>query len=140
GPQAVASPDTWVAAYGPDLGLLRGLLWGVRERELFLDLIQLMSGARMNQNYPRVGGVRNDLPENFEAMCKRSIEHFLEKVENEYQQVFQASKVCRMRTEGVGRISAADAINWGVTGPNLRACGVNVDLRRLDPYEVYEDI
>src|SRR6266699_3732839 len=108
----------WLASYGPDLGLLTGLLWCLRERELFLDLIQLMSGARMNQNYPRVGGVRNDLPENFEAMCKRSIEHFLEKVKNEYPQIFQESKVFRMRTEGVGTISAADAINWGVTGPN----------------------
>src|SRR5439155_1228353 len=83
-------------------------------------------------NYPRVGGVRNDLPDNFEAMCRRSIEHFLEKVDNEYQRVFQESKVFRMRTEGVGRISAADAINWGVTGPNLRACGVDFDLRRPD--------
>jgi len=73
-------------------------------------------------------------------MCKRSIEHFLEKVKNEYPQIFQESKVFRMRTEGVGTISAADAINWGVTGPNLRACGVNVDLRRLDPYETYEEI
>src|SRR5207247_1444894 len=120
--------------------VLTGLLWALREPELFLDLIQLMSGARMNQNYPRVGGVRNDLPENFEAMCRRSIEHFLEKVNHEYQRVFQESKVFHMRTEGVGKISAADAINWGVTGPNLRACGVNVDLRRLDPYEIYEEI
>src|SRR5436853_258622 len=78
--QRVASHLMWLASYGPDLGLLTGLLWCLRERELFLDLIQLMSGARMNQNYPRVGGVRNDLPENFEAMCKRSIEHFLEKM------------------------------------------------------------
>src|SRR3989441_1044193 len=138
--QRIASHLMWLAAYGPDLGLLTGLLWALRERELFLDLIQLMSGARMNQNYPRVGGVRNDLPDNFEAMCRRSIEHFLEKVDNEYQRVFQESKVFHMRTEGVGKISAAEAINWGVTGPNLRACGVNVDLRRLDPYEVYEEI
>jgi NADH-quinone oxidoreductase subunit D len=138
--QRIASHLMWLAAYGPDLGLLTGLLWALRERELFLDLIQLMSGARMNQNYPRVGGVRNDLPDNFEAMCRRSIEHFLEKVDNEYQRVFQESKVFRMRTEGVGRISAADAIDWGVTGPNLRACGVDVDLRRLDPYETYEEI
>src|SRR5437867_2017094 len=138
--QRIASHLMWLAAYGPDLGLLTGLLWALRERELFLDLIQLMSGARMNQNYPRVGGVRNDLPDNFEAMCRRSIEHFLEKVDNEYRRVFQESKVFHMRTEGVGKISAAEAINWGVTGPNLRACGVNVDLRRLDPYEVYEEI
>ena len=138
--QRIASHLMWLASYGPDLGLLTGLLWCLRERELFLDLIQLMSGARMNQNYPRVGGVRNDLPENFEAMCKRSIEHFLEKLENEYPKIFHESKVFRMRTEGVGTLSAADAINWGVTGPNLRACGVNVDLRRLDPYETYEEI
>ena len=138
--QRIASHLMWLASYGPDLGLLTGLLWCLRERELFLDLIQLMSGARMNQNYPRVGGVRNDLPENFEAMCKRSIEHFLEKLENEYPKIFHESKVFRMRTEGVGTLSAVDAINWGVTGPNLRACGVNVDLRRLDPYETYEEI
>src|SRR5438477_307236 len=138
--QRIASHLMWLASYGPDLGLLTGLLWCLRERELFLDLIQLMSGARMNQNYPRVGGVRHDLPENFEAMCKRSIEHFLEKLENEYPKIFHESKVFRMRTEGVGTLSAVDAINWGVTGPNLRACGVNVDLRRLDPYETYEEI
>src|SRR5256712_5152440 len=138
--QRIASHLMWLAAYGPDLGLLTRLLLALRERELVLDLIPLMSGARMNQNYPRVGGGRNDLPDKFGAKCRRSIEHFLKKDDNEYHRVFQESKVFRMRTEGVGRISAAEAINWGVTGPNLRACGVNVDLRRLDPYEVYEEI
>ena len=137
--QRVASHLMWLAAYGPDLGLLTVLLWSLRERELFLDLIQLMSGMRMNQNYPRVGGVRNDLPDHFEVSCKRSIQHFLEKLD-EYEKVLHDSKVFQMRTVGVGTISAADAINWGVTGPNLRACGVNVDLRRLDPYETYEDV
>ena len=137
--QRIASHLMWLASYGPDLGFLTGRRWALRERELFLDLIQLMSGARMNQNYPRVGGVRNDLPENFAAMCQRSIEHFLLKME-EYEKVFHDSKVFHMRTEGVGLLSAADAINWGVTGPNLRACGVNVDLRRLDPYETYEEV
>lgn len=137
--QRIASHLMWLAAYGPDLGLLTGLLWALRERELFLDLIQVMSGARMNQNYPRVGGVRNDFPENFEGMCRRSIDHFRGKLE-EYRNLFHGSKVFRMRTHGVGRIGAADAIDWGVTGPNLRACGVPVDLRRLDPYEAYEEI
>src|SRR5213083_922287 len=78
--QRIASHIMWLAVYRRALRLLAGLLRALRERELFLDLSQLMTGARMNQNYPRVGGVRNDLPENFEAMCKRSIEHFLEKV------------------------------------------------------------
>src|SRR6266480_2045330 len=94
--QRIASHLMWLASYGPDLGLLTGLLWCLRERELFLDLIQLMSGARMNQHYQQVGGVRNDLPENFEELCKRSIEHFLEKLENEYPQIFHESKVFRM--------------------------------------------
>lgn len=138
--QRIASHLMWLASYGPDLGLLTGLLWSLRERELFLDLIQLLTGMRMNQNYPRVGGVRNDMPENFDAMCKRSIEYFLAKLEKEYEPLFHESKVFQMRTVGVGQISAADAVNWGVTGPNLRACGVNVDLRRLDPYETYEDV
>src|SRR5438046_6225370 len=96
--QRIASHLMWLASYGPDLGLLTGLLWCLRERELFLDLIQSMSGARMNQNYPRVGGVRNDLPANLDAMCKGSIEHFLEKLENEYPKIFHESKVLGMRT------------------------------------------
>src|SRR5438046_5982332 len=93
--QRIASHLMWLASYGPDLGLLTGLLWCLRERELFLDPIQLMSGARLNQNNPRGGGVRSDLPEHFEAMCKRSIEHFLEKLENEYPKIFHESKVDR---------------------------------------------
>src|SRR2546428_6980811 len=86
--QRIASHLMWLAAYGPDLGLLTGLLWALRERELFLDLIQLMSGARMNQNYPRVGGVRNDLPDNFEAMFRRRLQQFLVKVANADQKGF----------------------------------------------------
>jgi len=137
--QRIASHLMWLAAYGPDLGLLTALLWSLRERELFLDLLQLLTGARMNQNYPRIGGVRNEMPPNFDAMCRRSIAHFLEKLE-EYERLYHESKVFLMRTQGVGKISALDAINWGVTGPNLRACGLNVDLRRLDPYETYDEI
>jgi len=137
--QRVASHLMWLASYGPDLGLLTGLLWALRERELFLDLLQLLTGMRMNQNFPRVGGVRNDVPENFDAMCRRSVGYFLGKLDG-YERIFHDSKVFLMRTQGVGKISAADAIDWGVTGPNLRACGINVDLRRLDPYEVYEEV
>ena len=138
--QRIASHLMWLAAYGPDLGLLTVLLWSLRERELFLDLLQLMTGMRMNQNYPRVGGVRNDVPENFGASCRRVIAHFLKKLDEDYEPMLHDSKVFQMRTRGVGYISARDAIDWGVTGPNLRACGVDVDVRRLDPYETYEEI
>src|SRR3989475_7055383 len=137
--QRIASHLMWLAAYGPDLGLLTALLWALRERELFLDLLQLITGARMNQNYPRIGGVRNDAPGDFEKYCRKIIAHFLKKL-GESEKVFEQSKLFQMRTVGVGRISKEDAIDWGVTGPNLRACGARIDLRKLDPYDAYPEI
>ena len=134
--QRIASHLMWLAAYGPDLGLLTALLWALRERELFLDLLQLITGARMNQNYPRIGGVRNDAPPDFEKYCTKVIAHFRKKLAD-HEMLFEQSKLFQLRTVGVGRISKADAIDWGVTGPNLRACGAALDLRKLDPYDAY---
>jgi len=137
--QRIASHLMWLAAYGPDLGLLTALLWALRERELFLDLLQLITGARMNQNYPRIGGVRNDAPGDFEKYCAKVIAHFRKKL-SEHEKVFEQSKLFQLRTVGVGYISRADAIDWGVTGPNLRACGAKIDLRKLDPYDAYSSL
>ena len=137
--QRVASHLMWLAAYAPDLGLLTGLLWSLRERELFLDLLQALTGQRMNQNYPRVGGVRNDMPATFARDCEKVIRHFHKKLE-EYEDLFERNKTFRMRTEGVGVLSKADGLAWGVTGPNLRASGVDYDLRKLDPYDAYADL
>ena len=137
--QRVASHLMWLAAYGPDIGLLTGLLWALRERELFLDLIQALTGQRMNQNYPRVGGVRNDIPATFLRDCEKVVRHFFKKLE-EYESLFERNKTFRMRTEGVGVLSKEDAMAWGVTGPNLRASGVDYDLRKLDPYDAYAEL
>ena len=137
--QRIASHLMWLAAYGPDLGLLTALLWALRERELFLDLLQLISGARMNQNWPRIGGVRNDAPPDFDQYCRKVIAHFRKKMD-EYANVFEQSKLFQVRTVGVGRISREDAMDWGVTGPNLRACGARIDLREMDPYDAYPEI
>src|SRR3990172_5537240 len=132
--QRIASHLMWLAAFGPDLGLLTALLWSLRERELFLDLIQLLSGARMNQNYPRIGGGRNDAPPDFEKYCTKVIAHFRKKLAD-HEMLFEQSKLFQLRTVGVGRISRADAMDWGVTGPNLRATGARIHLRTLDPYD-----
>jgi NADH-quinone oxidoreductase subunit D len=137
--QRVASHLMWLAAYGPDLGLLTGLLWALRERELFLDLLQALTGQRMNQNYPRIGGVRNDMPATFPRDCEKVIRHFRKKL-TEYDDLFETNRTFRMRTDGVGVLSRADAYAWGVTGPNLRASGAPVDLRKLDPYDAYPDL
>src|SRR3989304_10370397 len=137
--QRIASPLMWLPAYGPALGLLTALLWALRERELFLDLLQLITGARMNQNFPRIGGVRNDAPKDFDKYCRKVIAHFRKKL-GEHEKLFEQSKLFQMRTLGVGSISRKDAIDWGVPGPNLRACGAAIDLRKLDPYDAYPEI
>lgn len=137
--QRIASHLMWLAAFGPDLGLLTVLLYALRERELFLDLIELMAGLRMNSNYTRVGGVRNDIPPDFAKSCEKNISYFLKRLD-EYEKMMENSKTFLMRTQDVGRISKEDAINWGVTGPNLRGSGTNVDLRRTIPYETYDQV
>ena len=129
----------WLAAIGPDLGSTPIFLYAMRERELFLDLFQSLSGARMTYNYPRIGGVRNDVPPNFERDLVRMLDHF-EKRLNEYEALFDRNAVFRMRMEDVGKLSAKEAMNLGVTGPNLRGSGVDYDLRRDDPYEVYDEV
>lgn len=137
--QRVASHLMWLAAFGPDLGLLTLLLYSLRERELFLDLIELLAGLRMNSNYTRVGGVRNDMPPDFAKSCERNIRHFLKKID-EYEAMMEGSRTYLMRTQGIGKISKADAINWGVTGPNLRGSGARIDIRKTVPDQVYDQI
>jgi len=137
--QRIASHLMWLAAFGPDLGLLTALLWALRERELFLDLLQLVTGARMNQNYPRIGGVRNDLPPDFEKYCRKVLAHFRKKLA-EHEMLLEQSKLFQIRTVGVGRLSKEDAFDWGVTGPTLRGSGAAYDLRAVDPYDAYPEM
>jgi NADH-quinone oxidoreductase subunit D len=135
--QRIASHLMWLAAYLPDLGLFTGLLYCMRERELMLDLLQLLTGARMNQNYPRIGGVRNDMPDNFEKECVKALDHFEKKLD-EYEELCDDSKIFLMRTQDVGKVKKADAMNMGVSGINLRGSDCDFDLRKDDPYSVYD--
>ena len=89
----------------------------------------------MTYNYPRIGGVRNDVPANFERDFTRVLNHF-EKRLTDYEALCDQSTVFRMRMEDVGNLTAEQAMNLGVTGPNLRGSGVDYDIRRDDPYEV----
>jgi NADH-quinone oxidoreductase subunit D len=137
--QRVASHLMWLAAFAPDLGLFSAYLYSMREREHFLDMLQWLTGARMNQNYPRIGGVRNDMPDYFPDRCIKKLDYFERKLE-EYKQLFDDNKVFKMRTQGVGVLSKEDAMNLGVTGPTLRGSNCPVDMRTHDPYEVYDEL
>ena len=126
-----------VGALPMDLGAMTTLLYTMREREMVMDLMEMICGARMHTSYCRVGGVREDLPEGF---TERILEfcQILPKRIVDYERLVARNRVFLKRTKGIGVISAEDAIDLGLSGPNLRASGVDWDMRRDNPYEIYD--
>ncbi|MBI3640579.1 MAG: NADH-quinone oxidoreductase subunit D [Thaumarchaeota archaeon] len=129
----------WLAIYGIFLGHSTMFMWPAGDRELFIDLLEAMSGARVTHAYLVPGGVRNDLPANFEERCLRQVNYFEKRIK-EYQAIFYQNPVLKQRTEGTGILSRMDAIRLGTTGSVLRASGVDFDLRKKEPYDVYENL
>lgn len=129
----------WLAIYGIFLGHSTMFMWPAGDRELFIDLLEAMSGARVTHAYLVPGGVRNDLPSNFEERCLRQVEYF-EKRLKEYEAIFYQNPLLKARTEGSGILSRTDAIRLGTTGSVLRASGVDFDVRKKEPYDVYENL
>ncbi|MFA5313496.1 MAG: nickel-dependent hydrogenase large subunit [Methanomassiliicoccales archaeon] len=138
--QRLASHLMWLAAVGTDLGSYTIFLYAMRERELFLDLLTNLTGARLTYNYMRIGGVRNDFPDNFERDTLRACDLLEKRIKGEYYQLMDQNSPFRMRTIGTGVLSKEDAMNLGVTGPNMRGSNVDFDLRRDDPYEKYDEL
>ena len=137
--QRIASHLMWMGAYLPDLGLMTGFLYGFRDREMFLNLLEIPSGGRMLYNYMKVGGVKRDLPTGYAGKTERVLKT-MERRLDEYEKLYDSSKIFRMRTQDVGKIKDSDAKNWGITGPNIRGCGVPFDIRKTDPYSIYEEL
>ncbi len=137
--QRVTSHLMWLGAYSPDIGNLTIFTWCLRDREMFIDLMQELGGSRLHYNFPRVGGVKRDLPVGFAQRCRAKIALFLERLK-EYEMLLDESTVFLVRTQGVGLASAEAMVNAGVTGPNLRAAGVNYDVRWAHPYSVYDEL
>lgn len=137
--QRIASHLMWLSAYGPDLGLTAIFLYALRDRELFLDLLQDLSGNRMEYNYPRIGGVRNDLTPNFEYKCMKIMDYF-EKILVEYEEILDESTVFLIRNQDVGVLKKSDAIELGISGPTLRGSNCKHDTRMHTPYSVYNEL
>jgi len=129
----------WLAIYGIFLGHSTMFMWPVGDREFCIDLLEAMSGARVTHAYFVPGGVRNDLPANFEERCLRQIDYF-EKRLKQYEDIFYQNPVLKQRTEGTGVLSRMDAIRLGTTGSVLRSAGVDFDIRKKEPYDVYENL
>jgi len=129
----------WLAIYGIFLGHSTMFMWPTGDRELFIDLLEALTGARVTHAFNIPGGVRNDIPGGFKDRCLRQIAYF-EKRLVEYEDIFYNNPLFRQRTEGVGHLSKEDAIRLGVTGSVVRASGVPFDVRKVEPYDIYNEI
>ena len=135
--QRIASHLVWLGTHALDIGAMTVFFYCFREREKILNMIEAASGGRLTPSYFRIGGLMMDLPAGFERRCQQFIDKFLPAVD-EFHTLLTGNRIFQRRTQGVGIISAEDAIDWGLTGPSLRGSGVNIDVRRTDPYTGYE--
>lgn len=121
-----------------DMGALgTPLMWAFRQREKVLDLVESLTGARMMCNYMRFGGCRCDLPPGWIAQARVLVDEYPRFLE-EFEALLSGNEILMARTQGVGRLPAALAVAAGVTGPMLRASGVDHDLRKVDRYGIYD--
>jgi NADH-quinone oxidoreductase subunit D len=137
--QRIASHVMWYAAFVQDLGLMSPFLYGMRDRDLLLDLFQSFTGARMTYEYMRVGGVRNDLPGGFTDRTRKVMDWLMDRF-REYDALCLGSEIFHARCDDLGVLKANDCISQGVTGPMLRSAGVKRDLRKDRPYAAYDQI
>ncbi|MCX8052361.1 MAG: NADH-quinone oxidoreductase subunit D [Armatimonadetes bacterium] len=135
--QRIASHLIFYGSMGLDLGATTPFLYGMREREDILDLFEMTCGARLTYNYFRPGGVSHDLPDGFIEKARAYVKKQRERL-REYDDLLTNNEIFILRTRGIGIISAEDAINYSMSGPSLRGSGVAYDVRKADPYSVYD--
>jgi NADH-quinone oxidoreductase subunit D len=134
----ISSHFMFLGAFGTDLGVFgTSFVYAFREREHLLDLFEEVSGDRLMYAYFRPGGVAWDVPANFKSRVHEVCANALIGA-GDMDKLLTDNEIFIARTRGIGRLSAADAIDYGVTGPMLRASGVNHDLRRAEPYSIYD--
>ncbi|MBI3170110.1 MAG: NADH-quinone oxidoreductase subunit D [Chloroflexi bacterium] len=135
--QRIASHLVWLGTSGLDLAAMSMFLYCFRERELILDIFELVSGQRMMTTYLRPGGVWRDVPVEFEKAVRDFIKIFPRRID-EYEKLLTKNPLFVDRMVDIGYLSKETALSYGVTGPTLRASGVNWDLRKTRPYCGYE--
>ena len=135
----IASHLVAIGAFAMDVGALTVFLWTLREREKILDIWDILCGARFTNSYTRIGGVANDAQPEALAKVKWFIDQYLENLD-ECERLLNTNRIFIERLEGIGVVTAKDAIDLGLTGPSLRGSGVEFDLRRSKPYLFYNEM
>ena len=134
----VASHLMWAGAFGTDVGFFgTPFMYAFREREVIQDFFEAVTGERMMYNYFRPGGVAWDVPDDFQEHARYVIDHVRRGIDD-LDALMTDNEVFLARCRGLSPVTPEQAINWGLSGPMLRACGVKHDLRRAEPYSIYD--
>jgi NADH-quinone oxidoreductase subunit D len=135
--QRIASHLIWLGTHAMEIGAVSMLFYAIRERELLMNVNELIAGFRFFPSYFRIGGLREDLPRGFHEAVNAFLDRFPAKID-EFEGLLTKNDVFRRRTEGVGIVSHEDAKQWGLVGPIARAAGSDYDVRKYFPYCGYE--
>ena len=127
----------WLGTHAIDLGAMSMFLYTFRDRETVIDTYELVSGQRMMSSYIRIGGLMKDIPKDLDKTVRKIVKDLPDRID-EYEDLLTNNRIWQMRTIGVAKISAEDAISGGMTGPSLRGSGVKYDVRKAFPYSDYD--
>ncbi len=133
----IASHLLAFGTYGLDIGAFTPFLYAFREREMILNMFEYVCGARLTYNYVKIGGVMRDVDKKFAEMVTNFLDVFDDRLKD-YNELLSYNQIFITRTRGLGVIPAAMAVDYGLTGPNLRASGVDYDVRKAMPYSGYD--
>ncbi|WP_438447486.1 NADH-quinone oxidoreductase subunit D [Gorillibacterium sp. sgz5001074] len=135
--QRIASHLVWWGTYLLDIGAMSPFLYAFRDREMIINFFNELSGARLTYNYMRVGGVKWDAPEGWIQKVTEFVPYMKKKLE-EYHELVSGNEIFLARIKGVGKYDAQTAINYGLSGANLRCTGIDYDVRKSQPYCIYD--
>ncbi len=135
----IASHELWWGAMAMDLGAFTPFFHAFRERESINDIMEETCGARLTMNYMVPGGVMQDLHPNFQKKVKEFMQLYKRKI-HEYDELVTGNVIFQNRMKNVGYLSAEDAVSYGCSGPTARGSGINCDIRKLYPYEIYDKL
>ena len=135
----ISSHLVWFGTFALDVGHFSAVFYMFNDRERIMEFTQAFAGARLHPGCFRIGGVADDLPIGWASKLEDFIEYFPKRL-RDYEKMIVNNRIFKARTKGVGRVTTAQAIEWGMTGPNLRATGLPYDLRKMRPYSGYEHL